>query len=321
MTNSFRHNSITFTSPESGSSHEQQSFRHDTVQTGEVALHYVECGQGRPLLLIPGWPQSWYAWRQVMPALAMTNRRVIAVDPRGLGDSDKPEHGYDLATVAQDLHRLAEKLELLSHGPLDVAGHDIGAWIAYAWASDWPRDIGRLALYDAALPGVTPPAPAGIPSEESNIRTWHFGFNRLDVLPELLVEGRERVYLDWLFRAKLRNTSAITQADLDEYVRVFSAPGAARAGFAYYRNLFNDGGLQQNQARATRRLPMPVMAWGASGGVADVLVRTMESIADTVTGGAIEACGHYVPEEAPDVVIQQLKGFFTERVGHWPGQA
>jgi pimeloyl-ACP methyl ester carboxylesterase len=92
---------------------------------------------------------------------------------------------------------------------------------------------------------------------------------------------------------------------------VFSAPGAARAGFAYYRSLFNDGGLKQNRARAARRLSMPVMAWGASDGVADALVRTMESVADTVAGGTIDACGHYVPEEAPDIVIRQLTGFFA----------
>lgn len=311
MTDSSLRKSISPSIPGSKNSSEQQVFRHGSVQAGEVVLHYVECGRGKPLLLIPGWPQSWYAWRLVMPALATAGRRVIAVDPRGLGDSDKPEHGYDLATVAHDLHQFAENLELLLHGPMDVAGHDIGAWIAYAWAADWPRDIGRLALYDAALPGITPPAPAGIPGELANIRTWHFGFNRLETLPELLVEGRERVYLDWLFRAKLRDASAITQTDLDEYTRVFSAPGAARAGFAYYRSLFNDGGLQQNRARAARRLSIPVMAWGASDGVADALVRTMENVADSVVGGTIEASGHYMPEEVPDIVIQQLTGFFA----------
>ncbi|NYT38654.1 alpha/beta hydrolase [Allopusillimonas soli] len=289
-----------------------QQFQHREAQVGSIRLHYVEGGQGRPLLLIPGWPQSWYTWRHVMPALAASDRRVIAIDPRGLGDSDKPIAGYDLATVAQDLHQFALQTGLMSHGALDVAGHDIGAWISYAWVADWPGDIGRLALYDAALPGITPPPPAGVLSEEGNIRTWHFGFNRLADLPELLVEGRERAYLDWLFRAKLRISSAITAADLDEYTRVFSAPGAARAGFAYYRALFNGDGLEQNRRRATRRLSIPVMAWGASDGVGNILLDTIRYIADDVRGGTIEACGHYVPEEAPETVIRQLAEFFTE---------
>src|SRR5699024_8144100 len=171
---------------------------------------------------------------------------------------------------------------------------------------------GRLALYDAALPGITPPAPAGIPSADANDRSWHFAFNRLMDLPELLVEGHERVYLDWLFRTKLHERSAITPADLDEYTRVFSTPGAARAGFAYYRSLFNDGGLARNQARAAHRLTVPVMAWGASGGVGDKLLHTLESLADSVTGGTIQSCGHYIPEEAPDIVISQLTDFFAD---------
>src|SRR5699024_8014632 len=98
------------------------------VSVGEVRLHYVECGHGRPLLLLPGWPQSWYAWRHVMPRLAAAGRRVIAVDPRGLGDSDKPDDGYSLTTVARDLHIFAQQLELVPREPLDVAGHDLGTW-------------------------------------------------------------------------------------------------------------------------------------------------------------------------------------------------
>lgn len=293
--------------------HESQSleahFQHRRIAVDGTTLHYVECGRGRPLMLIPGWPQSWYAWRHVMPGLAALNRRVIAVDPRGLGDSDKPETGYDLSTVARDMHRLAERLELATDGPLDVAAHDIGAWIGYAWAAEWPADIRRLALYEALLPGIAPPASAGIPTETANRRTWHFGFNRLDRLPELLVQGHERLYLDWLFQAKLRDPSAIAAADLDEYTRVFSAPGAARAGFAYYRALFNGGGLAQNQARAKRRLTIPVMAWGASDGVGDALLHAVAGIAEHATGGTIPDCGHYVPEEAPATVVRQLADF------------
>lgn len=284
-------------------------FSRRRTQVGDIRLHYVEGGAGKPLLLIPGWPQSWYAWRYVMPALAAAGRRVIAVDPRGLGDSDKPRHGYDLATVACDLHQFAEELDLLSSGPLDVAGHDVGAWIGYAWAADWPADIGRLAVYDAALPGITPPAPAGTATAAANVRSWHFAFNRLDDLPEFLVAGRERIYLDWLFKAKLLNLSAISESDLDEYTRVFSSPGAARAGFDYYRDLFNRGGLESNQRRAARLLDIPVMAWGASHGVGNVLFHTMQSVARDVFGGTIESCGHYVPEEKPEVVIQQLTEF------------
>lgn len=286
-------------------------FQRNFVALENVRLHYVEGGTGDPVLLIPGWPQSWYTWRHVMQTLIDAGHRVIAVDPRGIGDSDKPRHGYDLATVARDLHQFAENLGLTDAGPLNVAGHDVGVWIGYAWAADWPGDIRRLALYDAALPGVSPTG-AGIPTEVINERTWHFGFNRLSDLPELLITGRERLYLDWLFKTKMRNPSALSTADLDEYTRLFSAPGAMRAAFDYYRVLFNAGGLERNQQRSQKPLTMPVMAWGADGGVGNRLYATMLEIAEDVRGGVIGKCGHFVPEEAPETVADQLRTFFGD---------
>ena len=286
------------------------TFRHGTAVLAGLRLHYVEGGQGRPMLLIPGWPQSWYAWRHVMAKVAAAGRRVIAVDPRGMGDSDKPRNGYDLATVAADLHALSSQLGLFEHGPLDVAGHDIGTWIGYAWAADHPQDIRRLALYDAALPGISAPPAGGTPTTEANIKTWHFGFNRLDDLPEILVSGHERAYLQWLFQAKARIAHAITPADLDEYERVFSSPGAARAAFAYYREMFSVSGLEANRKRATHHLDIPVLAFGADGGVGDRLLETLRPIATAVSGGTIADCGHYVPEEAPTTVATQLSAFF-----------
>lgn len=286
------------------------TFHHGTVSVNGVRLHYVEGGSGAPLLLIPGWPESWYAWRRVMPALAAAGRHVVVIDPRGMGDSSHPSSGYDLKTVAADVHGLVEALALTKDGPIDVAGHDVGAWIGYAHAADWPGDVKRLALFDAALPGVTPPAPAGIPTDAANVKSWHFAFNRLDDLPELLVQGREREYLTWLFQNKASKTWAIGAADLDEYVRVYRQPGAVRAGFAYYRAAFGSEGLAQARARAQHKLAMPVLAIGAEFGVGDNLVDVLRSAATHVSGGTAQGCGHFVPEECPDVVIDGLKTFF-----------
>jgi pimeloyl-ACP methyl ester carboxylesterase len=126
-----------------------------------------------------------------------------------------------------------------------------------------------------------------------------------------LVQGRERAYLGWLFKAKMLDPSAIAPADLDEYARVFSAPGAARAGFDYYRALFNEGGIARNQERGERPLTIPVMAWGASAGVGNVLLDTLRRVAADVRGGTIKPCGHYIPEEQPGTVIDQLTAFFS----------
>lgn len=286
-------------------------FHHGSAHVNGVRLHYVEGGSGEPILLIPGWPQSWYAWRLVMPLLAASGRRVIAVDPRGMGDSDKPASGYDLKTIATDLHEFARELGLLNDGPLDVAGHDIGTWIGHAYAADWPEDIRRLALFDAALPGITPPPAAGIPAAELNLKTWHFAFNRLDDLPEILLQGHERAFLSYLFHTKAINRWAITPADLDEYERVFSAPGAIRAALSYYRIAFSPEGLAQSRSRGEKSLKMPILAMGAEHGVRDALLNTLRNIATDVQGGILQGCGHYMPEEMPDAVADELLRFFT----------
>jgi pimeloyl-ACP methyl ester carboxylesterase len=284
-------------------------FRHDTVAVKGVRLHFVEGSSGVPILLLPGWPQSWYAWRYVMPLLAGAKRRVIALDPRGMGDSDRPASGYEMRTVAAELHGFVEALGLTTNGPVDIVGHDIGTWIGYFYAAEWPDDVKRLAVFDAALPGITPPPPAGIPSSEANVKTWHFAFNRLDDLPEILLQGREREFLTWLFRAKCGRPWTITPADLDEYVRVNAAPGATRAALSFYRHKLGSEGIAHSRACSERKLSMPVLAFGAESGVGTALIDTMHLVATDVRGGVFAGCGHYMPEEAPRAVAEQVIRF------------
>lgn len=292
-----------------GASSFWQTFRHGSARVRDLHLHYVEGGEGRPLLLIPGWPQSWYAWRRVMPLLVAAGRRVIAVDPRGTGDSDRPPQGYDLDAVAADIHGLAESLDLLTDGPIDVAGHDVGTWIAYAYASDWPSDVRRAAFLDALIPGLSAPRP-DLSVREGNLRSWHFPFNQLDDLPEVLLSGRERAFLTWLFRAKSVRAWAFTSGDIDEYARQMAAPGAIRAATAYYKAAFSAEGIAANRARATRPLDIPVLALGAERGVGKTMAETLAPLARTVTGRVVPGCGHYMPEECPEEIAADLLAFF-----------
>ncbi|WP_445682410.1 alpha/beta fold hydrolase [Radicibacter daui] len=284
-------------------------FSRRSVRLPDVHLNFVEGGAGEPLLLIPGWPQSWYTWRHVMPLLAQAGRRVIALDPRGLGDSSRPAGGYDLGTVAGDIRQFMTALGIDGAGPVDVAGHDIGAWIGYALAAEHPDAVRRLAVFDSALPGISEPPPPGIPAQDANVKTWHFGFNRLDDLPEILLAGREREFLSWLFAAKATRREAIAPDDLAEYVRVNSLPGAIRSAMAYYRAALSAEGLAANRQRGTRKLAIPVLAFGADNGVGLALLNTMKLVADNVSGGVFTSCGHYMPEEAPRAVAEQLLGF------------
>lgn len=288
-----------------------RTFKHGTAVVNGSQLHYVEGGSGKPILLIPGWPQSWYAWRYVMPRLVAEGYRVVAVDPRGMGDSDHPLEGYDLTTLASDMHGLVETLGLTADGPIQVAGHDIGTWIGYAWAADWPDDIAKLAVMDALVPGISSPR-TDLDAEEANLRSWHFGFNRLDDLPEVLLRGREALFLTWLFRAKSMRPWAIGAQAIEEYARQLAAPGAIRAVTAYYKTVFEPEGLEKNRQRAKTPLTIPVLALGGERGYGPHLVSAMRAVANNVTGGAVPGAGHYLPEEAPDQISDELIRFFAD---------
>jgi pimeloyl-ACP methyl ester carboxylesterase len=291
---------------------------HHIAKIDGTRFHYMTAGTGDPVLLIPGWPQSWIAWRKVLPLLVSAGRRVVVLDPRGFGESDKPAGGYDLDTAARDLHGFLESTNLVTAGGIDIIAHDVGTWIAHAHAVDYPTDVRRLVLTESNIPGVTSFASAGIPSEVVNLKSWQFAFNRLNDLPEMLVQGRERAYLAWIFATKSTRSYAIDSAALEEYTRQYSAPGAMRAGFAWYRANFDAEGQAQAKARAAKRLSMPVLALGGSDGVGDALRATVATIGDRVQGGSItprqarpgDGCGHFLPEECPDELTEAVLKFW-----------
>jgi pimeloyl-ACP methyl ester carboxylesterase len=294
---------------------------HHIAKIDGTRFHYVTAGTGDPVLLIPGWPESWIAWRKVVPLLVSAGRSVVVLDPRGFGESDKPAGGYDLDTAARDLHGFLAATNLATAGGIDIIAHDVGTWIAHAHAANYPADVRRLVLTGSNIPGVTTFA-GGIPSETVNLKSWQFAFNRLNDLPEMLVQGRERAYLAWIFATKSTRSYAIDSAALDEYTRQYSAPGAMRAGFAWYRENFGAEGLAQAKARAVKRLTMPVLALGGSDGVGDALRATVATLGDRVQGGSIAGrprpgagsadtgCGHFLPEECPDELTEAVLKFW-----------
>jgi microsomal epoxide hydrolase len=279
-------------------------FTHRTATALDCKIHYVEGGSGDPVLLVPGWPQSWYAWRYVMPLLAET-RRVIAIDPPGLGESGTPA-AYDTATVAGYIDAMLETLNL---DRIDFVGHDIGAWIGYAYAVSRPAKVRRLALIDAAIPGIAPADAFALTPDRIN-KTWHFSFNALPDLPEALVAGRERLYLSWLFNARAVNKEAIDDAAIDEYTRVYAAPGAMRSGFEYYRAIFES--IAQNKATATSGLAMPVLAVGGAQWLGPVMGAMVAPVAPDLRVEIVAGSGHFVPEEAPHDLCRIVHKFLDK---------
>ena len=123
---------------------------HHFAEIGEVMLHYVVAGSGPPIVLLHGWPQTWYEWRHVIPALA-ARYTVIAPDMRGLGDSSRPLIGYDKKTVAEDIWQLVA--ERLRHQSFHLVGHDWGGPTAFALAAAHPEAVTKLAIIDVVIPG------------------------------------------------------------------------------------------------------------------------------------------------------------------------
>lgn len=270
-----------------------------------VRLHHVSGGRpdGEVVVLFAGFPQSWYAWRKILPALA-AKYRVIALDLPGQGDSDRPVGGCDTTGIAKIVRGLVEKLGADRHY---LVAHDIGAWVAYPYAALYGNSVLGLAILDTGIPGISlPDALPWLP--EVAWRTWHVAFHNVPDLPEALIEGREDIYLNWFLQRKAANPQVFSESDFDEYLRVFLY-GGLKGGLAYYRAV-SLSAEQNRELAAKGKLEMPVLAVRADQGSMPDLVAQLQKIATNVRGTAIENCGHYLAEEQPEALVRELLQFF-----------
>jgi len=277
---------------------------HHYFDTGDVVLHYVRAGKGDPLLLLHGWPQRWYCWRKIMPALAQ-HYSIIAPDLRGLGDSSRPPGGYDKKTIAEDIRKLVH--DYLNIANYFVIAHDWGGPVAFCLAATYPEHIRKLVMLDTAVPGD------GSGTFSQSGRRWHHAFHQTADLPEALIAGREDIYLGWFYRNYGHQPGAISPTDIEEYLRTYRQPDALRAGFSYYRALDED--VAHNEALLKKgKLAMPVLALGGgkSFGRGPDTLDSMQRVATNVRGGVIEDCGHWMQEEQPEQVTKAVLEFFAE---------
>ena len=190
-----------------------------------------------------------------------------------------------------------------------IAAHDVGAWVAFPYTALYGDEVQRLALLDAGIPGIT--LPDNLPtSPERAWRTWHFAFHAIPDLPEMLLAGKERAYLEWFLRRKTANPTTFSDADIDVYLHAFLKDGGLRAGMAFYRSAALSA--QQNRELAVKsKLKPPVLAIIADQGSILDMAKPLKVFADNVRGVTIANCGHFLPEEQPKAVADELMAFFN----------
>lgn len=235
------------------------TFKSYQVDIGNIRLHAVIGGEGEPLLLHCGWPQNWYAWRHLMIPLSK-QFTVIAVDPRGLGISNKPEGGFDVETLADDMFGL---MDVLGHDRFLMAGHDIGVMVGYAMVASRPERIGRIAIGEGTIPGASP-SPEMVPDDRRmSDFLWHFAFNRALDVNERLVEGREDVFFNYQFASKAGDPEGVPKYARDFYIELLRrVPGTPKSSFDYYRAV--DDTIPQVRKYINKKVSTPVLTFAGA---------------------------------------------------------
>jgi pimeloyl-ACP methyl ester carboxylesterase len=276
------------------------NFKHQYANVNGVKIHYVIGGSGDPLVLLHGFGQNWYMWNRLLPELSK-HFTVITPDLRGMGESDKPDSGYDKKTMAVDIHELVKKL---GYAQIDLAGHDIGLMVAYAYAAQFGSEVNKLALMDALLPGVEP-----VWSDFSS-KAWWFGFFARPVSGEL-VKGKEAAFLTDFWPVVGYVKDPFTKEESAEFIRAFSVPGTTTACFHWFGNFPKDA--LDNHEYEKNKLQMPVLAMGAEYGSGSFLAKHCRVVAKNVTEDVITGAGHWIVQEKTDQVQKGLLDFFLSK--------
>jgi len=270
---------------------------HRTVRANGIDLHVVLAGAGPTMVLLHGFPQTWFCWRRVIPRLS-ARFQVIAPDLRGYGDSEKPPAGYDKGTMAADIHAL---LRVLGHDRVTLAGHDRGARVAHRYALDYPDAVHAVALLDIL------PTDHVFGTMDADVarRYWHWIFQLIPELPERLISADVAAYLRTLF---VRYGAEPDPDGWREYLRIYRDPEAIRGFLSDYRAAYlEDFPRQAREYAAGVRLTVPTLVlWGAQGNLGrDPVLEIWRRRGPRVEGRALD-CGHYLPEERPAEVAAEL---------------
>jgi pimeloyl-ACP methyl ester carboxylesterase len=270
---------------------------HRTLSARGLRFHLAEAGAGPPVLLLHGWPQHWWMWRHVVPLLA-PHARLHLLDLRGFGWSDAPADGYDKRTMAGDVLAVLDALGLER---VRLVGHDWGAWIGTLVALEAPERIER-----AVALGIPP--PFGRPDPRALAEFWRLGYQLALAAP---VAG-DRLVASQDFIAKMLfggavNRAAFTHRDVELFAGVLAEPERARASVLLYRTFLVRELLRGGGGRL--RVPMLLLTGAGDPVVRPAMLRGRERFADDLTIEIVPDCGHFLPEERPQLVAERARAF------------
>ena len=282
------------------------AFISRTADVNGVSLHYVRGGRGPLVLLVHGWLETWWHWRQIMPSLREAGYTVVAVDLRGYGDSTKPPGGYDQENIAEDLAQLIRHLGFeRAHA---VIGHDMGAPPAYALAARQPGMVDRLGYLEEPVPGLTTAPMLAFDAPRAGL--WWWLFNRVPDLPETLIAGKEREFLNYFNRLSWHDPTRVGTEGIDEYLRTFNGREGIGGSIGVYRAVPTSA-KQMTADIARGKLAIPVLALGGSASSGEGVARGAALFATDVRGAVLPDCGHFLAEECPRALLDQLLPFLA----------
>src|SRR6201991_846688 len=283
-------------------------FQSKYAQVNGFRMHYMQGGKGSPVVMIHGFPQSWTEWRQQMVPLSRTHT-VIAVDLRGTGNSQVTKSGYQAAQLAKDVHQLLKQLGLNSG--VQVVAHDIGVWVAYDYAAQWPSEVRRVAVMEAPIPDDSVYGFSVLNADPNKPAARHFCMYQRP-LAEHLIAGHERVFVqDMITEYLAGNKSPFTPSDYDFYAHYLKEPGRTTAWMSVYRQLRADV-QRKKEFLARGKLKMPILAVGAQDSFGGMIADQWRDYAVNVDGRVLKNSGHFVTEEKPQEVTAMLQSFLQK---------
>jgi pimeloyl-ACP methyl ester carboxylesterase len=274
-------------------------FTHHFRTISGLQMHYVLGGKGpTPIVLLHGFPQSWYEWRHIMPSL-LDGHTVIAIDLPGLGDSSGRLSSYRKMELAQYVDALLTEIGI--GAGIQLVAHDFGSAIAYALCHQFRSRYAGLFLIDFGLTGRS------LSFDTLKMLSFHFSFFFQKPLAEDLVAGRENVFLSYFYDSLALRPETITPSARAEYTRVYSRPGVWGVGMEWYRAWPEDEADNASAMSSPLQIPAHVLTQEATF---DFFLPALRDAAPAATGESVANTGHWIPEEQSDRVIQAIRRFY-----------